>query len=265
MQVPEKPSLDGLEAKWDEWWEASGTYRFDRTKTREQIYAIDTPPPTVSGSLHVGHVVSYTHTDLMARFKRMRGLRGLLSDGLGRQRPADRAPRAELLRRALRPDAALRPGASTSDAGATGPTSRPVVAAQLHRALRAADGRGREGVRGPLPRLGLSVDWTLRTPRSASASRRISQLAFLRLLRAGLAYTPRRRRCGTSTSEPRSRRPRSRTASTTAPTTGSRSTARTAPARSRSRRRGRSCIPACVALVAHPADERYRRSSARRC
>src|SRR5689334_10277059 len=73
MQVPEKPSLDGLEAKWGEWWEASGTYRFDRTKTREQIFAIDTPPPTVSGSLHLGHVESYTHTDLMARFKRMRG------------------------------------------------------------------------------------------------------------------------------------------------------------------------------------------------
>ena len=73
MQVPEKPSLDGLEAKWGEWWEASGTYRFDRTKTRDQIYAIDTPPPTVSGSLHLGHVESYTHTDLMARFKRMRG------------------------------------------------------------------------------------------------------------------------------------------------------------------------------------------------
>ena len=73
MQVPEKPSLDGLEAKWGEWWEASGTYRFDRSKTRDQIYAIDTPPPTVSGSLHLGHVESYTHTDLMARFKRMRG------------------------------------------------------------------------------------------------------------------------------------------------------------------------------------------------
>jgi len=72
--MPEKPSLDGLEAKWDEWWQASGTYRFDRSKTRDQVYAIDTPPPTVSGSLHVGHVLSYTHTDLVARFQRMRGL-----------------------------------------------------------------------------------------------------------------------------------------------------------------------------------------------
>ena len=70
--VPEQPSLDGLEEKWSRRWEEQGVYRFDRSKTREQIYAIDTPPPTVSGSLHVGHVFSYTHTDTIARFQRMR-------------------------------------------------------------------------------------------------------------------------------------------------------------------------------------------------
>src|SRR4051794_36322300 len=71
--APEKPSLDGLEEKWAARWDADGTYAFDRSKTREQVYAIDTPPPTVSGSLHVGHVFSYTHTDAIARFQRMRG------------------------------------------------------------------------------------------------------------------------------------------------------------------------------------------------
>src|SRR5205085_8668086 len=55
-------------------WREDGTYRFDRSKTREQIYAIDTPPLTVSGSLHIGHVFSFTQTDLMARYKRMQGL-----------------------------------------------------------------------------------------------------------------------------------------------------------------------------------------------
>src|SRR3954451_17735418 len=72
-RVPERPSLEGLEDKWDAVWEADGTYRFDREKPREDIYSIDTPPPTVSGSLHVGHVFSYTHTDTVARFQRMRG------------------------------------------------------------------------------------------------------------------------------------------------------------------------------------------------
>src|SRR5947207_15689696 len=73
MALPEKPVLEGLEAKWIDRWEASGVYRFDRTHTRGEIFSIDTPPPTVSGSLHVGHVFSFTHTDLVARFHRMRG------------------------------------------------------------------------------------------------------------------------------------------------------------------------------------------------
>ena len=73
MPVPEKPALEGLEDALAARWERDGTYRFDRTKSRDQIYSIDTPPPTVSGSLHVGHVFSYTHTDIIARFQRMRG------------------------------------------------------------------------------------------------------------------------------------------------------------------------------------------------
>ena len=73
VRVPEKPALEGLEPKWTAKWEADGVYRFDRSRPRDEVYAIDTPPPTVSGSLHVGHVFSYTHTDLVARFQRMRG------------------------------------------------------------------------------------------------------------------------------------------------------------------------------------------------
>ncbi len=75
--VPEKPTLDGLEDKWIAAWASSDVYGFDREAAlagpREQIWAIDTPPPTASGSLHVGHVFSYTHTDFVARYQRMRG------------------------------------------------------------------------------------------------------------------------------------------------------------------------------------------------
>ena len=71
--IPEKPSLEGLEAKWRARWEADGTYRFDRTRSRGEVFSIDTPPPTVSGTLHPGHVCSYTHTDTVARYQRMRG------------------------------------------------------------------------------------------------------------------------------------------------------------------------------------------------
>lgn len=71
--IPDKPALEGLEAKWDERWEADGTYRFDTTKSRHEIFAIDTPPPTVSGSLHMGSVFGYVQTDSHARYRRMSG------------------------------------------------------------------------------------------------------------------------------------------------------------------------------------------------
>src|SRR5919107_1338519 len=72
-KVPQKATVEGLEAKWDAVWEEQGTYRFDRSKERAEVYAIDTPPPTVSGSLHLGSAFGYIQTDAIARFQRMSG------------------------------------------------------------------------------------------------------------------------------------------------------------------------------------------------
>ena len=65
-------TVDGLEKKWTKWWSEKEVYKY-RGESRSSTYSIDTPPPTVSGHLHVGHVFSYTHTDIIARYKRMRG------------------------------------------------------------------------------------------------------------------------------------------------------------------------------------------------
>jgi valyl-tRNA synthetase len=77
VTMPDKPSVDGLEDKWMRVWAEQGTYTFDRSAAlsmpRDRVFSIDTPPPTASGSLHVGHVFSYTHTDCLARYKRMAG------------------------------------------------------------------------------------------------------------------------------------------------------------------------------------------------
>ena len=71
--IPDKPNLEGLEERWSASWEEAGTYRFDASATRDEVFSIDTPPPTVSGSLHMGSVFGYVQTDAIARYRRMRG------------------------------------------------------------------------------------------------------------------------------------------------------------------------------------------------
>ena len=132
-RVPEKPVLEGLEAAWSARWEEQGTYLFDRSKTREQIYSIDTPPPTVSGSLHVGHVFSYTHTDLMARYKRMRGLEVFYPMGWDDN--------------GLPTVAAVRSGLH-SPREARREEADPDQPTQLHRTVQRTGATGRERVRG---------------------------------------------------------------------------------------------------------------------
>ena len=72
-RVPDKPTLEGIDERWANSWETGGTYRFDRSRTRAEVFSIDTPPPTVSGSLHMGSAFGYVQTDAIARFQRMRG------------------------------------------------------------------------------------------------------------------------------------------------------------------------------------------------
>ncbi|MFO0417756.1 MAG: valine--tRNA ligase, partial [Pseudomonadota bacterium] len=72
-EIPEKYEHQSVEQRWIKAWDESGVYRWDESKGRDQNFVIDTPPPTVSGSLHLGHVFSYTQTDVIARYQRMRG------------------------------------------------------------------------------------------------------------------------------------------------------------------------------------------------
>ena len=73
ISLPDKVALEGLEEKWTAYWDENATYHFDRTKDRGDVFSIDTPPPTVSGSLHIGHVFNFTQIDVLARYWRMRG------------------------------------------------------------------------------------------------------------------------------------------------------------------------------------------------
>lgn len=255
--VPEKPSLEGIESKWSRLWNEWGTYGFDRSKTRSEVYSIDTPPPTVSGSLHVGHVFSYTHTDCMARYKRMRGFEvfypmGWDDNGL----PTERRVQNFF---GVRCDPSLpyvpdfTPPAEP-DAKNQLPISRRNFV-ELCERLTVEDEKAFEDL---WRRMGLSVDWAQTYQTIDRNAQRTSQLAFLRNLARGEAYQSEaptlwdvtfrtavaqaeledRERPGAyhRIGFPRSDDPRERVfIETTRP----------------------ELLAACVALVAHPDDERY--------
>ncbi|HEY3941853.1 MAG TPA: valine--tRNA ligase [Acidimicrobiales bacterium] len=184
--VPERPGLEGLEAKWSARWEADGTYRFDRRAERADVFSIDTPPPTVSGTLHIGHVFSYTHTDTVARFQRMRGKAvfypmGWDDNGLPTERRVQNFY-------GVRCDPSL-----PFDPGFEPPARPPTPAlavsrpnfVQLCERLTAADEQAFETL---WRTLGLSVDWGLAYATIDEGARRASQRSFVRALARGEVY-----------------------------------------------------------------------------
>ena len=185
--VPERPTLEGLEVKWAAEWEAQGTYRFDQTAERERVFAIDTPPPTVSGSLHVGHVFSYAHTDLVARYQRMRGKAvfypmGWDDNGLPTERRVQNhfGVRCDPSK-AYDPDFVAPAEPSEKEPIAV---SRPNFV-ELCLQLTESDEKVFEAL---WRRLGLSVDWSMTYTTIGPLARRISQRSFLGLLARGEAY-----------------------------------------------------------------------------
>jgi len=188
--VPDKPSLEGLEAKWGAVWDEQGTYTFDRTKERAEVFSIDTPPPTVSGSLHVGHVFSYTHTDLVARYQRMSGKEvfypmGWDDNGLPTERRVENFygvrcdPTVPYVDGYAPPE---KPAKKRQDFDAI--SRRNFV--ELCEQLTATDELVFEGL---YRQLGLSIDWSTTYSTVSLTSQRVSQRAFLRNLKRGEAYS----------------------------------------------------------------------------
>jgi len=261
-QVPEKASVDGLEAKWVPAWEQSGVYRFDEAATREQIYSIDTPPPTASGSLHVGHVFSYTHTDVIARFQRMLGKEvfypmGWDDNGLPTERRVQNyyGVRCD-------PSLPYQPNFTPPQTGGDNKSSKasdqlPISRQNFIELCEKLTEEDEKAFENLWRNLGLSVDWSQTYRTISKEAQRVSQQAFLNNLRRGEAYV------------------------SLAPTLWD-VTFRTAVAQAELEDRempgayhkvgfdgpdGKifiettrpELIPACVALVAHPDDDRYKK------
>lgn len=185
--VPERPALEGLEDKWSRAWADNDTYAFDRTQPRENVYSIDTPPPTVSGSLHVGHVYSYSHPDLIARYQRMQGKAvfypiGWDDNGLPTERRVQNyfGVRCDP---ALPYDADFTPP-EKPDPKKQVPISRPNFI-ELCEQLVVEDEKAFEAL---WRQLGLSVQWNPTYTTIGDHSRTVSQRAFLRNYARGEAY-----------------------------------------------------------------------------
>ncbi|HEX6498404.1 MAG TPA: valine--tRNA ligase [Micromonosporaceae bacterium] len=248
-RIPERPTIDGLEEKWARAWQEDGTYAFDRSADRQRVFAIDTPPPTVSGSLHIGHVFSYTQTDTVARFQRMRGKAvfypmGWDDNGL----PTERRVQNYF---GVRCDPSL--PYQPDFAPPASPPNPPLAISrrnfiELCELLTAQDEREFEAV---WRRLGLSVDWSLQYTTIGDAARAAAQRAFLRNLARGEAYpaeAPTLWDVTFSTAvaqaelEDRER-------------PGAYHRLRFGPVEIETTRP--ELLPACVALVCHPSDRRY--------
>jgi valyl-tRNA synthetase len=187
-RIPDKPSLDGLEATWRARWADEGTYRFDRSKERAEVFSIDTPPPTVSGTLHPGHVCSFTHTDFVARYQRMRGREvfypmGWDDNGLNVER------RVQLLTGtrcdpSLPYDPDFRPPEKVRSGDRPVPVSRPNFVALCGEVVEQLE----QAYFDLWSDLGLSVDWSYTYRTIGPEATRTSQRALLRLLARDLAY-----------------------------------------------------------------------------
>ncbi|TLM86216.1 valine--tRNA ligase [Pseudarthrobacter sp. NamE2] len=189
INVPDKPALEGLEAALTQRWLAEGTYKFNPDTTREQVYSIDTPPPTASGSLHVGHMFSYTQTDVLARYQRMTGKNvfypmGWDDNGLPTERRVQnfygvRCDPAIPYNPDYRPPA--QPAKNQRDFDVV--SRRNFI--ELCEELAVEDEKVFENL---FQTLGLSVDWQLTYRTIDDNSRAASQRAFLANLAAGDAY-----------------------------------------------------------------------------
>ncbi len=254
--VPERPSLADLEVKWDASWGAAGTYQFDRTKDRAEIYSIDTPPPTVSGQLHIGSVFGYVQVDSLARFQRMRGREvfypmGWDDNGL----PTERRVQNHYGVRCdptVPYDAELELPEPTKGSRQL-PISRRNFVELCHQLTR-VDEKAFEQV---WRRVGLSVDWTLTYATIDDHCRRVAQRAFLRNVHRGEAYAAEaptlwdidfRTAVAQAELEDREVDATSHRLLFGRPDGGHVEIETTRP----------ELVPACVALVAHPEDPRYR-------
>ncbi|MCC6491332.1 MAG: valine--tRNA ligase [Candidatus Hydrogenedentes bacterium] len=182
-ELPKNYAPETLEEAWRAEWEKKDIYAWDPTKTREETFVVDTPPPTVSGSLHVGHLFSYSHQDFIVRFQRMRGKNvffpiGWDDNGLPTERRVQ-----NLYNVKCEPHLHYDPNFK-GERGRKGDHT-PISRRNFIELCQEVTRQDEEAFRHLWSRLGLSYDWDQEYATIDEHCRRISQLSFLELLAKG--------------------------------------------------------------------------------
>jgi valyl-tRNA synthetase len=186
MELPAKFEPNDIEARWIACWRENGTYAWDPSRGRDETFVVDTPPPTVSGSLHVGHMFSYSHQDFIARYQRMRGKNiffpiGWDDNGLPTERRVQ-----NLYNVKCEPHVRSNPDFKP-ERGRKGdplPISRNDFIALCETVTKEDE----EAFRHLWTRLGLSYDWDQEYSTIDKHCRKTSQYSFLESLRLGESY-----------------------------------------------------------------------------
>lgn len=159
-------SFSESERKWQKFWQEQKIYLWDKNETRENSFVVDTPPPTVSGQLHIGHVYSYTQADFIIRFQRMLGKNifypiGFDDNGLPTERLVEKQKQLK---------------------------AASMVREQFIEICKEVVISEEEKFRSLFNQMALSVDWTLEYQTINPLSRKISQMSFLDLVDKGEIY-----------------------------------------------------------------------------
>lgn len=165
-KVPGQYKHKEIEKKWQNWWLQNKTYKWNEDCSRDENYVIDTPPPTVSGLLHMGHIYSYTQADIIARYQRMKGKNvfypmGFDDNGLPTERLVEKVKKIK-----------------------SHQMKREDFRKVCHQVVEEAE----EEFYNLFNSVGLSVDWDQKYQTISQPSRKISQMSFLDLYKKGECY-----------------------------------------------------------------------------
>jgi valyl-tRNA synthetase len=165
-EFPSKYNHQEIEQKWQLTWAENKVYNWDSSYSRDKTYVIDTPPPTVSGLLHMGHIFSYTQIDIIARFQRMNGKMVFFPMGFD----DNGLPTERLVEKVKKVKASQLPKAEFQAM-----CSQIIEESEIE-------------FRNLFKSMALSVDWSQEYQTISNDTKKISQMSFLDLFQKNEAY-----------------------------------------------------------------------------